>query len=66
MPQSLDGPWYVWILEDSGGDLYTVANAFRPGQVGTKRERIDEPKHAWVVRRGNLHFGAGWYEGIGE
>ena len=65
-PRSLDGLWYVWILEDRGGDLYTVANAFRPGQVGTTRERTDEPKHAWVVRRDNLHFGAGWYEGIAE
>ena len=26
----------------------------------------DAPKHSWVVRRGDLLFGAGWYEGIGE
>ena len=24
----------------------------------------DAPKHSWVVRRGDLLFGAGWYEGI--
>ena len=97
-PSSLDGPWYVWILEDRDGDLYTIANASLPELVGTTRERIDAngfnygeafaavseagggewvsylfthpetredaPKHSWVVRRGNLVFGAGWYEGI--
>ncbi len=96
--ESADGPWYVFILEDRGGDLYTVAHASRPDLVGTTRERIDSsgydygeafenvteasggrwvsylfthpetrsdaPKHTWVVRRGNLVFGAGWYEGI--
>ncbi len=99
-PESLDGPWYVFILEDRGGDLYAAANPLHPERVGTTRERIDSSgfdlgkafaavteegggewvsylfthpetgqearKHAWVVRRGNLVFGAGWYEGIGE
>ncbi len=40
-PASLDGTWYVWILEDRDGDLYTVANANHPDLVGTTRERID-------------------------
>ncbi|MCY4088010.1 MAG: hypothetical protein OXG37_14290 [Actinomycetia bacterium] len=26
--------------------------------------RQDAPKHTWIVRRGDLLFGAGWYEGI--
>ena len=98
--ESADGPWYVFILDDRDGDLYTVANSNRPDVVGTTRERIDAngfnygkafaavteegggewvsylfthpqtgkdtPKHSWVVRRGNLVFGAGWYEGIDE
>ncbi len=97
-PEALDGAWYVFVLEDRDGVLYSVANANRPELVGTTRERIDAsgydygaafartvdggagqwvsylfthpvtredaPKHAWVVRRGNLLFGAGWYEGI--
>ena len=96
-PDSVDGPWYVFILEDRDGDLYTIANANRPDLVGTTRERIDSNgfnygeamaavtesgggewvsytfthpqtgedtlKHTWVVRRDNLVFGAGWYEG---
>ena len=97
-PESLDGPWYVFVLEDRDGALYTVANANRPDLVGTTRERIDANgfnygeafaavteqgggewvsylfthpetradafKHTWVVWRGDLLFGAGWYEGI--
>lgn len=97
-PEALDGPWYVFLLEDRDGALYTVANSNRPELVGTTRERVDAsgydygaafartvdggagqwvsylfthpvtredaPKHTWVVRRGNLLFGAGWYEGI--
>ena len=97
-PKALDGPWYVFVLEDRDGALYTVANPNRPEFVGTTRERVDAsgfdygtafartvdggagqwvsylfthpvnrqdaPKHTWVVRRGNLLFGAGWYEGI--
>ncbi len=100
MPESADGPWYVFVLEDREGELYSVANSNRPEIVGTTRERIDAngfnygeataavteegggewisylfthpetredaPKHSWVVRRGNLLFGAGWYEGIEE
>ena len=99
-PESADGPWYAFVLEDREGDLYTVANSNRPDLVGTTRERIDAngynygealatiteegggewvnylfthpqtredaPKHSWVVRRGDLLFGAGWYEGINE
>ena len=99
-PESADGPWYAFVLEDREGDLYTVANSNRPDLVGTTRERIDAsgynygealaavteegggewvnylfthpqtredaPKHSWVVRRGNLLFGAGWYDGIDE
>ncbi len=97
-PASADGPWYVFILEDRDGDLYTIAHAARPELVGATRARIDAagfdygeafaavteagggqwvshlfthpvtrsdaPRHDWVVRRGNLLFGAGWYEGI--
>ena len=100
LPESADGPWYVFVLEDREGDLYTVANSNRPDLVGTTRERIDAngynygealsaiteegggewvnylfthpqtsedtPKHSWVVRRNNLLFGAGWYDGIDE
>ena len=99
-PESADGPWYVFVLEDRDGVLYSVANSNRPDIVGTTRERIDAngfnygeaiaavteagggewidylfthpqtredaPKHSWVVRRDNLFFGAGWYEGIEE
>ena len=95
---SVDGCWYVFLLEDRNGILYTVAHPTRPELVGTTRERIDAngfndgeafaliteegggewvsyrfthpetggdvPRHSWVVRRGNLLFGAGWYEGI--
>ena len=97
-PEALDGAWYVFLIEDRGGELYSVANANRPDIVGTTRERIDATgfnygevfaatvdggagqwvsylfthpetredalKHTWIVRRGNLLFGAGWYEGI--
>ena len=100
LPESADGQWYVFVLEDREGDLYTVANSNRPDLVGTTRERIDAngynygealaaiteegggewvnylfthpqtsedaPKHSWVVRRNNLLFGAGWYDGIDE
>ena len=97
-PDSTDGPWYVFILDDRDGALYTIAHAALPHLVGTTRERIDSsgfdygaafaavteavggawvsylfthpqtredaPKHTWIVRRGNLLFGAGWYESI--
>ena len=99
-PESADGPWYVFVLEDRDGDLYTIGHATLPDLVGTTRVRIDAngfnygeafaaiteegggewvsylfthpqtgedaPKHTWMVRRGNLLFGAGWYEGINE
>lgn len=97
-PRALDGSWYVFVLEDRAGALYSVANANRPELVGTTYERIDAngfdygaaftrtvdggagrwvsylsthpvtredaPKHTWIVRLGDLLFGAGWYEGI--
>ena len=97
-PASADGPWYVFILEDREGDLYSIANPNRPELVDTTYERIDAngfnygeafaaiteegggewvsylfthpetredaSKHSWVVRRGDLLFGVGWYEGI--
>ena len=28
--------------------------------------RDDAPKHSWTVRRGDLLFACGWYEGIGD
>ena len=96
--EALDGAWYVFVIEDRDGALYSVANANRPELVGTADERIDATgfnygeafaetvdggagqwvsylfthpetredvrKHSWIVRRGNLLFGAGWYEGI--
>lgn len=40
-PESADGPWYVFIIEDRDGVLYSVANANRPDIVDTTRERID-------------------------
>ena len=41
LPESADGPWYVFAIEDRAGVLYSVANANRPDIVGTTRERID-------------------------
>ena len=94
-PESVDGDWYVFILEErEDGGLYTVAHATRPELLGTTRVRIDRRgvdygadfaatteegqwvdyvilnpatceealKHSWAVRRGDLIFGAGWYE----
>ena len=40
-PDSMDGTWYVFVLEDRDGALYTVAHPSRPDLVGTTRERID-------------------------
>ena len=40
-PASVDGPWYVLIIEDRDGVLYSVASANRPDLVGTTWERID-------------------------
>ena len=40
-PEALDGPWYVFMIEDRDGALYSVANSNRPDIVGTTRERID-------------------------
>ncbi len=98
LPESGDGPWYVFILQERDDGLYTVAHATLPELVGTTRERIDAngfdygaaiaavtergggewvdyiftnpetgedaPKHSWIERRGDLIFGAGWYESI--
>ena len=95
-PARADGPWYVFIIEDRDGVLYTVAHPTRPEFVGTTRDRIDPSgfdygaafaavteesggdwvtyvfgnpetgadalKNTWLVRRGNLLFGAGWYQ----
>ena len=96
--ESLDGPWYVFMIDDRDGALYSVANANRTDLVGTTYDRIDangfdygaafartvdggagqwvsylfthpitredDEKHTWIVRRGNILIGAGWYEGI--
>ncbi len=96
--RALDGSWYVFIIDDRDGALYSVANSNRPDLVGTTYDRIDRsgfdygaafartadggagqwvsylfthpetredaPKHTWIVRRGAILFGAGWYEGI--
>ena len=40
-PGSADGPWYVFIIEDREGALYSIASANRPDLVGTTWERID-------------------------
>ena len=40
-PATLDGPWYVFVLEERSDGIYTIANAGRPELVGTTRERID-------------------------
>ena len=40
-PAALDGPWYVFMIEDRDGALYSVANSNVPEIVGTTRERID-------------------------
>lgn len=40
-PESLDGAWYVFVLEDRDGLLYSAANANRPDLVGRANERID-------------------------
>ena len=93
-PETVDGAWYVFVIEEREDGLYSVANAARPELVGTTRERIDARgfdygaafaattesgqwvtytflnpatcdealKHSWAVRRGDLIFGAGWYE----
>ena len=92
--ESVDGDWYVFILEDRPDGLYNISNATRPDLLGTAPTRIDRRgvdygseflaatdagqwvdyvlinpatceerlKHSWVVRRGDLVFGSGWYE----
>lgn len=93
-PDSVDGDWYVFVLEDRPDGLYNIGNATRPDLLGTVPNRIDRRgidygveflattdagrwvdyvilnpatceerlKHSWVVRRGDLIFGSGWYE----
>ena len=39
--ESVDGDWYVFILEDREDGIYTVAHATRPELLGTTRVRID-------------------------
>ena len=92
--ESVDGDWYVFILEDRPDGLYNIGNATRPDLLGTVPVRIDRRgvdygaeflaatdaghwvdyvilnpatceerlKHSWVVRRGDLIIGSGWYE----
>ena len=40
-PQSVDGEWYVFVIEEIDGALYTISHATRPDLVGATRERID-------------------------
>ena len=40
-PETVDGAWYVFVIEEREDGLYSVANAARPELVGTTRERID-------------------------
>lgn len=40
-PESAEGQWYVFILEDREDGLYTIAHATRPDLVNTTRVRID-------------------------
>lgn len=93
-PESVDGDWYLFILEDRTDGLYNISNATRPDLLGQAPVRIDRRgvdygagflaateaghwvdyvilnpatceerlKHSWVVRRGTLIFGSGWYE----
>ena len=40
-PHSVDGQWYLFILEEIDGAIYTIAHATRPELVGTTRVRVD-------------------------
>ena len=40
-PQSVDSQWYLFILEEIDGAIYTIAHATRPELVGTTRVRVD-------------------------
>ncbi len=87
-PESVEDGRYAFVLEDRGPDaLYTVADAARPGRVGTAGGWVDAsgfdygaafreatkaggwvshlsaegaPRRTWIVRRGDLLFGAGY------
>lgn len=87
-PESVEDGRYVFVLEDQDpGGLYTVANAARPGRVGTAEGWVDASgydyggafreatqagrwvshlaengaaRRTWIVRRGDLLFGAGY------
>ncbi len=97
-PQSVDGPWYVFVV-DAGGELLVhaaspqlVGQSLR-GPLGTDSAGyafgadilaadeagrwvsyiFDNPetgqaglKHSWVLRRGDLIFGTGWYEPVSD
>ena len=40
-PESVDGPWYVFVLEEREDGTYTLAHATRPERVGLTHVRID-------------------------
>ena len=59
-PEALDGSWYVFVLEERDGELYSVANSNRPDIVGTTRERIDSTGFNYgEVFAATVHGGAG-------
>ena len=51
------GEAFAAVTEEAGGEW--VSYLFTHPET-----REDAPKHSWMVRRDNLLFGAGWYEGI--
>ena len=51
------GEAFAAVTETGGGEW--VSYLFTHPET-----REDAPKHSWIVRRGNLLFGVGWYEGI--
>ena len=51
------GEAFAAVTEEGGGEW--VSYLFTHPET-----REDAPKHSWVVRRDNLLFGVGWYEGI--
>ena len=62
----------TWERIDANGFNYGAAFAAVTGEGGGRwvsyvfthpETGEDAPKHSWVVRRGDLLFGAGWYEG---
>ena len=53
------GEAFAAVTEEGRGEW--VSYSFTHPETGE-----DAPKHSWVVRRGNILFGVGWYEGIGQ